>query len=240
MRKTLKKEKQKVLSSSDAAVFSELIRVSLHHDATANAAVFNTLRILKKYNPGDAYYEAYLGHWQKRPLEFVDYYHLLWSCVGPLVKPKNIMEIGCRTGISICQLLSAMPDPKVPEVYLFDIFNDGFISPEVVKMNLRALNLPLDKIHFIVGDAAETVPEKKLIGMDYILVDGDHDKKAARRDLENVVPSLSKAGLLFFDDISKDGCDLIDVWEDFKKAHAEEFFFHENFDGKGIGIGVKR
>jgi hypothetical protein len=218
---------------------SKFIEKHLKHDVVTNAAVFNTLRILKKYNPGDTYYEAYLGHLQKQGIKFVDYYHLLWA-IGAHWRLDNIMEIGCRTGISICQLLSAMPDPKVPEVYLFDVFNDGFISPEVVKMNLRALNLPLDKIHFIVGDSLKTVPEKKLICMDYVLVDGCHEKKIARQDLENVVPSLAKAGLLFFDDLSKDGCDLIDVWDDFKKAHAEEFFFHENLDGKGIGIGVKR
>jgi predicted O-methyltransferase YrrM len=143
-----------------------------------------------------------------------------------------------------------MPDPKIPEVYLFDVFNDGFISPEVVKMNLRVLNLPLDKIHFIVGDSLKTVPEfvekcgcqgfKSPGALDYILVDGCHEKEIARQDLDNVVPLLVKGGLLFFDDIAPDGCDLIDVWNDFKKAHAEEFFFHENMDGKGIGIGVKR
>ena len=76
--------------------------------------------------------------------------------------------------------------------------------------------------------------------MDYILVDGAHEKDVARQDLENVIPSLSKAGLLFFDDIAPDGCALIDVWEDFKKAHKDEFFFHENLDGKGIGVGVKK
>jgi len=218
---------------------SDCIREWLVPDPAINSAVFNTLRILKKHNPGDTYYEAYLSHYQKRGPGFFDYYHLLWS-IGSVLQPERIMEIGCRTGISICQLLSSMIEPKLPEVYLFDVFNDGFISPEVVKMNLRALNLPLDKIHFIVGDSLVTVPEKKLIGMDYILVDGNHDKVPARQDLENVIPSLNKGGLLLFDDIAPDGCDLIDVWNDFKASHAVEFFFHENLNGKGIGVGVRR
>jgi len=218
---------------------SKFIAKHLKYDPIANAAVFNIMRILKKHNPGDAYFEAYLGHYQKYGEKFIDYYHLLWA-IGSNWRLDHIMEIGCRTGISICQLLSPMPDPKAPEVYLFDVFNDGFISPEIVKMNLRALNLPLEKIHFIIGDSLKTVPEKKLIAMDYILVDGAHEKDVARQDLENVIPSLSKAGLLFFDDIAPDGCALIDVWEDFKKAHKDEFFFHENLDGKGIGVGVKK
>lgn len=218
---------------------SKFIKLHLKHCPVANAAVFNTLRILKAKNPGDTYYEAYWAHAHKQGLKFVDYYHLLWA-IGPAWRMDNIMEIGCRTGISICQFLSAMPDPSVPNVYLFDVFNDGFISPEVVKMNLKTLNLPVDKVRFIVGDSRKTVPEKQMIAMDYILVDGDHDKKAAREDLENVVPALAQGGLLFFDDIAPDGCDLIDVWEDFKKAHVLSFYFHENLDGKGIGIGVKR
>lgn len=227
---------------NNPAVISELVRVSMKHDSISNAAVFNTLRILKAKNPGDTYHEEYIKHLDRRPLSFFDYYHLLWS-VLPLIKPKNILEIGCRTGISICQLLSAQLNPSIPNVYLFDVFADGFISPNLVKMNLKALNLPTEKVRFIVGDSKKTIPEFILQDadrMDYILVDGDHEKKAARQDLENVIPLLTPGGLLFFDDIAPDGCDLIDVWNDFKAAHAEEFFFHENLDGKGIGVGVKK
>jgi predicted O-methyltransferase YrrM len=212
------------------------------HDPRINAAVFNTLRILKAKNPGDTYLEAYLNHYHKREGEFFDYYHLLWS-VGSLLEPRNVIEIGCRTGISICQLLSSMMDPSAPEVFLFDIFADGFTSPAVVKMNLKALNIPQDKVHFIIGDSAKTIPEFMDIRFkkaDYILVDGNHDKQAARVDLDNVVSLLAPSGLLFFDDIAPDGCDLIDVWEQFKASHPNEFFFHENMNGKGIGVGVKR
>jgi predicted O-methyltransferase YrrM len=221
---------------------TEFIEKNLHHDPVANAAVFNTLRILKKHNPGDTYYEAYLGHYQKRGRNFFDYYHLLWA-MGSQLELNNVMEIGCRTGISICQLLSAMPDPKVPEVYLFDVFNDGFISQEVVKMNLKALNLPTEKIHFIVGDSLNTVPEFKKdkdLKFQYILVDGCHDPAVAKQDLINVVPLLDQGGILAVDDIAEDGCNLIDVWEDFRDAHYPEFNFMLNLDGKGVGVGVKR
>ncbi len=230
-------------------IVTKFLEKHLKHDPVTNAAVFNTLRILKKHNPGDTYYEAYLGHYQKRGRSFVDYYHLLWA-MGSQLEFKNIMEIGCRTGISICQLLSAMEHPEVPEVYLFDLFGDGFISPEVVKMNLRALNLPAEKIHFIVGDSLKKIPDfvdkcgcqgyKSPGMMDYILVDGCHERGPARQDLENVVPLLQSGGILFFDDIAPDGCGLIDVWGDFKEAHFAEFNFLLNLDGKGIGIGVKK
>jgi SAM-dependent methyltransferase len=230
------------MSKYDPKLMSRFIEKNLKHDLVTNAAVFNTLRILKGKNPGDTYYEEYLKHLARRPDNFFDYYHLLWK-IGSRWRMDNIMEIGCRTGISICQFLSAMPDTRVPEVFLFDVFNDGFISPSLVKMNMRALNLPQDKVHFIVGDSLETVPrfiDEQFRLMDYILVDGNHDKSAARKDLENVLSLLAPAGLLFFDDIAPDGCDLLDVWDAFKKDHSEEFYFHENLDGKGIGVGVKR
>lgn len=228
----------------DPLAMHNFIQLNLDHDPVINAAVFNTLRILKAKNPGDTYLEAYQGHWSKQGPRFFDYYHLLWS-IGAHWPMQRVMEIGCRTGISICQFLSAVPDPGSVEVFLFDIFADGFTSPNLVKMNLRALNLPTDRIHFIVGDSCVEVPkfvdtERRGGSMDYILVDGNHERPAARQDLENVIPLLKEGGILLFDDIAPDGCALIDVWDAFKAAHAQEFYFAENMNGKGIGVGVKR
>lgn len=224
----------------------DLVKLGLDNDPAANAALFNTMRILKKHNPGDTYLENYLYHYNKRkddPDGFVDYYHLLWNTIGPELQPEYIMEIGCRTGISICQLLSSMMNPGNAKVYLFDIFNDGFISPEVVKMNLRALNLPTENIKFFVGNSLETVPEfikQDHPRMDYILVDGCHDKEVAKQDLANVIPLLNKGGIIIFDDIAPDGCNLIDVWNDFKEKNSKEFYFAENMSGKGVGVGINK
>lgn len=217
--------------------FSFLSSLMLHNPV-ANAAVFNVLRSLKKINPGDTYYENYLGHYKKRGNSFVDYYHLLWS-IAPVCPPASVLEIGCRTGISICQLLSAMERPQDVRVILCDVFADGFISPEIVKMNLRYLNLPTDNIEFKVGSSLDIIPSLQE-KFDYILVDGDHTPSVARKDLENVSGLFNSGGILVMDDIAKDGCDLVGVWEDFKEKHKGEFYFvPDNFDGKGVGIGVK-
>lgn len=226
----------------NATQIKNIIESKLQFDPVANAAIFNTMRILKKVNPGDTYIDNYMYHFNKRGQTFVDYYHLLWT-VGSVIQPKKIMEIGCRTGISIAQLLSAMMDYTDLEVYLFDVFADGFLSQGLVKVNLRYLNIPVDKVQFIEGDSAVTVPEFKLNKdkyLDYLLIDGNHDKVAARTDLENCASLVREdGGLLFFDDIAPDGCNLIDVWEDFKASH-KEFLYMENFDGKGIGIAIKK
>ena len=73
-----------------------------------------------------------------------------------------------------------------------------------------------------------------------ILVDGDHDKGAARRDLENVSDMLAPAGILIFDDIAEDGCALDDVWRQFKEHHPGEYLYAEHYAGKGVGLGVRK
>jgi predicted O-methyltransferase YrrM len=221
---------------------SNFVQMCLCHDEAVNAAVFNTMRILKGVNPGDTYLDNYLWHYKKQGNKFFDYYHLLWR-IAPVLQPRYMLEIGCRTGISICQLLSALPDYEGRHVVLFDLFNDGFISPELIKVNLRHLNIPAEIVEFRAGDSLETVPryiQSVDFKFDYVLVDGCHEKTVARKDLENVVSIVAPSGLLLFDDIAEDGCALVDVWRDFKKSHPDEFFFHENLNGKGLGVGIKK
>lgn len=207
--------------------------------------VLSVMRTLKRVNPADAYYEAYLGHAARQGDQFFDHYHLAWLW-GMAKQPKEILEIGTRTGISLCQLMSAVSSPQDLNVVSFDLFNDGYISPKLVEMNLKALNLPTDKIQFVKGDSAQTVPDyfKQNPGktLSWSLIDGNHERVAARIDLENVAPHVSAGGILVFDDLSTapGECGLIDVWESFKSDHASEFEFGENINGKGVGWGIKK
>ena len=206
-----------------------------------NVHIFNNLRILKAKNPGDNYYDEYLKHYAREGDKFYDQYHFAVQWVITH-SPKSILEIGTRTGLSICNMLSAYVDYKgIERIVLTDLFNDGFISPEIVKMNMRALNIPkevMDKTKFIVGDSKTEVP--KLEGtFEFVLVDGSHVKEDARKDLENVVRLCAKNGVIVFDDTTDRGCNLQDVWDDFKKSHENEFNFGENHDGKGTSWATK-
>lgn len=204
--------------------------------------IFNTLRILKAKNPGDTYYEEYLKHYQREGENFFDQYHfaILWAHLN---KPKRILEIGVRTGLSICNMLSAYVDfSPIEKITLIDLWNDGFISENLVKMNMRALNIPeevMAKTDFIKGNSLEEVKKLK-DKYDYILVDGDHSKEGAAQDLENVVPLVNTDGVIVFDDISQYGCALDDVWQAFKEKHKEAFHFQENYKGKGVGWAIKK
>jgi predicted O-methyltransferase YrrM len=206
-------------------------------------AIFNLMKKLKEVNPGDLWLEAYQGHLAKRGSSFYDTYHTMMR-IGKTMNPKNILEIGCRSGISLCQLLSSCTDYADKNVYLFDVFNDGFISPALVEMNLEFLNIPTNMVTFITGPSGETMPKFKFdnpdLKFDYILVDGSHDKRDAKVDLDNVSNMLNPGGVIIFDDIAPDGCDLIDVWNTWKAEQAEAFRYFENFDGKGVGVAVKQ
>ena len=206
-----------------------------------NEVIFSVLRIIKQGNPGDQYYEAYKGHLDKRGETFFDLYHFNWAW-SIEHKPKHILEIGTRTGISICQLLSAYIDTSIIQrVVCCDVFNDGFISPELVKHNLKLCGIPkevIEKVEFKVGDSKIEVP--KLEGtFDYILVDGDHSREGARTDLENASKRVAQGGVIVFDDIGIDGCNLLDIWNTFKEAHKNEFEWNEDLNGKGLGWCIK-
>lgn len=214
--------------------------MKLEPSSLKTAVVFSVMRALKRVNKGDTYLENYYWHLAKNKEKFYDTYMFAWDW-GVEHHPKRILEVGVRTGISICQLLSSyLYYDKLERVLLIDIFNDGFCSPELVKLNLHALNIPLDKIEFKVGNSHQILPDLKHECFDYILVDGDHDKKGALCDLYDVTPLCVPGGVIVFDDIAKDGCALDDVWQEWKKDHTEKFDFYENYDGKGLGVAVCR
>lgn len=205
------------------------------------SAIFAVMRTLKKINPGDTYYEQYIGMRQRYGATFYDTYQLLWS-IGAHIAPKRILEIGCRTGISICQLVSAHANVAgIERIVLVDPF-DQWTSANLVRANMKYLNLPGEKPEILAIRSQDYFKSKDLPTFDYILVDGDHDKLVAAQDLMGAHAILEKGGVIVFDDISTapGECALLDVWEGFKAQHENEYEFFEIMDGKGVGLGIKK
>ena len=216
--------------------------------AMSLAAIFNTMRILKNVNKGDAYYENYLSMRERYGNRFFDTYQLLWG-IGIHAKPKRILEIGTRTGISLCQLLSAMDHKaiqNIEKIVCVDPF-DVWTSPNLVRANLKYLNLPSEpeKVEILAIKSEEyfnsASKDRDGFGFDYILVDGDHSKEVAKKDLDAAHKLLDKGGIIVFDDISTapGECALLDVWDKFKSEHKDEYIFGEVLEGKGVGVGTK-
>lgn len=207
------------------------------------ATIFNTMRILKKVNQGDQYLEAYKGHLHRSGEDFYDIYMLMWD-IAQKYAPKRILEIGTRTGISLCQLLSAYIDTSAIErIVSVDLFDDGFISPALVKRNLNYLNLPADKVEFRKGDSRKILHELYEEGatFSYILVDGGHDRDICKADLDNAHALLEIDGLLICDDVSDNEgeCNLIGVWNDFINSHPGKYQTFVDMAGKGCALGVR-
>lgn len=211
---------------------------------TLTSIVFHNLRILDKVEPKDTYINNYKWHWDKWGDEFFDQYCLgFWW--GSEHNPKNILEIGSRTGLSLCQLLSGCKDYEGKRVVCFDLWDDGLSCPELVQKYLDYLAIPV-KPEFYKGDSRVTVQVFKKTctdKFDYILVDGGHSDETASIDLENVVDLVAKDGIIVFDDISatmeSDGFDLKPTWERFKKKYFNEFVWREDPAGKGTAWAIK-
>jgi predicted O-methyltransferase YrrM len=226
----------------------EYLKGSLRYDSVINAAVLNVMRTLGKVYPTDSTYGEYRKQSAIFKEGFYDFYHLLWN-IGAVINPMNIMEIGCRSGTSLIQLLSSMSNLEEKHVVVFDSFlyemlsatDDRLCSEEMVRANLEYLNLPAGMIEFVVGLSQETIPAWKEKNpdarFDYILVDGCHLYEEEKTDLENSAEMLAPGGVLLMDDIATP--DLHKLWDEFKAARDDGFLFAENLTWKGVGMAVK-
>jgi len=206
--------------------------------------IFNNLRVLHKLTPQDTYIANYLWHLEKEKENFFDIYCLAFWW-GSYFRPKRIMEIGSRTGLSLVQLLSAYPaHPKDMRVVLFDRWDDGLSCPELIKKHLDYLGIPMDSIEFYTGDSKETVPEFKKYNpnekFDWVLVDGSHEYDWVKNDLQNVVDIIAKSGVIVADDLSGEaGPGVAKAWDEFKEKYFDEFSWNEDHSGKGTAWAIK-
>ena len=200
--------------------------------------IFHNLRILHGVTPRDTYIENYKVHRDREGDYFFDIYSLAFWW-GTYKRPKRILEIGTRSGLSLIQLLSAYTDFTDLRVCLCDLWNDGLCDPDLIKKHLAYLSIPVEP-EFYIGDSKETVP--KIEGeFDWILVDGDHSPEGAYQDLENAYKKIAKDGVIVFDDIVEfDGVKLMSTWNAFKQKYKERFEWNEDLHGKGVGWAVCR
>lgn len=240
MSKTAKSKSEQKRLSVQQNPADRLLSVAMTGKNRYQEEMLAIMKKLKAVNPGDAYYENYLGMIKKYGPEFFDTYHLIHA-IGEYFMPKRILEIGVRTGISLCQLLvSHNADDKVEKIVCVDPF-DHWTSANLVRANLMALDLNESKVKILTMRSEEFF-KMATDKFDYILVDGDHEKKAARMDLEAAHMMLERGGVIVFDDISTNEgeCGLITEWGDFMEKHGKEYFSCVRMEGKGVAWAVKK
>jgi predicted O-methyltransferase YrrM len=119
---------------------------------------------------------------------------LLYRLAADL-KPGNIIELGACLGITTVYLQKAAPAAKVYTL-------EG--SPEIAAVALRTFaDANTTSIKEITGNFDDTLPGliKQLDQVDFVFVDGNHQKAATLRYFEWCLPKVHEGTLLIFDDI---------------------------------------
>jgi len=119
---------------------------------------------------------------------------LLYRLAADL-KPQTIIELGTCLGITTIYLKKAAPEAKVYTL-------EG--SPETAAVALETFNKSnTEDIKEVIGNFDDTLPGviKELDKLDFVFVDGNHQKDATLNYFEWCLPKVHENTLLIFDDI---------------------------------------
>lgn len=108
------------------------------------------------------------------------------------VSAKNALEIGVYTGHSLLLMLLANPALRITAI---DI-DDSIAGPAVKYLN----SVFGDRIHFIKGDAVETMRSLPLDTYDMVHIDADHNDAAVTAQFFASLPLAKKDATVVFDD----------------------------------------
>ena len=119
---------------------------------------------------------------------------LLYRIAADL-QPGNIIELGTCLGVTTIYLQKAVPKAKVYTL-------EG--SPETAAIAKETfVKAGLDQIELVIGNFDDTLPGviKDLNKLDFVFVDGNHQKEATLKYFEWCLLKIHENTLLIFDDI---------------------------------------
>ena len=116
----------------------------------------------------------------------------LLSTFSKALNPQKILEIGTYTGYSALCLAEGLN--KDGQIYTIDINKEL----EEFAQNYFNASPYKNKIHFLIGDAAELIPEMKHI-WDIVFIDADKENYSLYFDL--VIDKVRKGGWIIADNV---------------------------------------
>lgn len=124
--------------------------------------------------------------------------HAIYSIVR-LLKPKNVIEIGCYNGASSICIAKALQDNGFGILHSIDISSTNI---EMTKRNLENADLT-QWVQLYHGDSSDHDVLDRLSTSEFIFIDGDHSYEGAKRDFENYQNKLDTRGIMLFHDTIK-------------------------------------
>ena len=124
--------------------------------------------------------------------------HAIYSIVR-LLKPKNVIEIGCYNGASSICIAKALQDNGFGILHAVDISSTNI---EITKRNLENADLT-QWVQLYHGDSSDHDVLDRLSTSEFIFIDGDHSYEGAKRDFENYQNKLDTRGIMLFHDTIK-------------------------------------
>jgi len=170
--------------------------------------------------------------------------HSVLYQVARKIKPKTYLEIGVFKGRSMAILLKASPQTNAYGIDIWGEYYGQIFTVEEVKESLKCIRIEKLPI-FYIGSSYEILPElwrDRDIPefFDLILVDGDHNLKGAKKDLDLCFMHLEKDGILIFHDIAMPRfTHLRELIQSFKMK-LKNYLFIESYEGLGFCLITKR
>lgn len=137
---------------------------------------------------------------------YADLPSMLWAA-ATLSPPVSYLEIGVRSGRSVCVVGAAAP---ACDVYGFDLWTPEYagaenLGPDFVRGELKAVG-HTGGVTLVAGDSRQTVPaflrEHPDLYFDLIAIDGGKSTSIVSSDYVNALPRLKVGGVLVSDDMN--------------------------------------
>ncbi len=141
--------------------------------------------------------------------------HILASSAGS----KNILELGTCAGISGCYLSSAASCENFWTIEA----SEGLSN--IARKNLAAISDKATVFNGLFDDVLdEFLPNLGGKQLDFVWIDGHHERVATIHYFQRLIPHLSKQAIVLFDDVSW-SADMRQGWEELARWPGFEYTF---------------
>ena len=130
------------------------------------------------------------------------------------LQPQQCLELGSSLGLSTAYQASAL---QLNGFGRIDTLEGAAEVAERARTNLAQLSLPAEVITGRFQDTLAPLLEERP-AIDFAFVDGHHDRDATLAYFEQLLPHLSQAGVLVFDDVAW-SAGMADAWSRIRSDH---------------------